>query len=87
MKPAEFWDIDLTPYETTLWITEYSKQGVVMAWNHAALNRMAKTDKFPASPLSLIGDEQRLRNLTDQESIANVKRWLSRTKQTPRKRD
>lgn len=81
MKPAEFWDEDLTPYETSLWILEYSKQGIIMAWNHAALNRMGKTNKFPASPLSLIGEERRLRDISDQESIANVKRWLARTGQ------
>lgn len=76
MKPAEFWHEDLTPYETNLWVTEYSKQGVIMAWNFAALNRAGKTKDFPKSPFALIGDENRLRRVSDQDSITNVKRYF-----------
>jgi hypothetical protein len=76
MKPAEFWDEDLTPYETNLWILESSKQGVIMAWNFAALNRAGKTNQFPKSPLKLIGEDKKLKRISDQESIANVKRFF-----------
>jgi hypothetical protein len=78
MKPHEFWHDDLTPYETSLWIEEYSKQGIVMAWNIAALNRMGKTNKFPQSPLPLIGDQRRLRKISDADSVANVRRFFEK---------
>lgn len=78
MRPAEFWHEGLTPYETNLWITEYAKQGIVMAWNFAAMNRVGKTNKFPQSPLALIGEDKKLRRISDQESIANVKRFFEK---------
>ena len=85
MKPAEFWDPDLTPYETNLWILEFSKQGIIMAWNYALMNRLGKTKDFPKSPLTLIGDAKRLRKMTDQESIANVKRFFENAEKRKQK--
>ena len=85
MKPAEFWDPDLTPYETNLWILEFSKQGLVMAWNNALMNRLGKTNKFPKSPLSVIGESKRLRKMTDQESIANVKAFFEKAEKRKKK--
>lgn len=86
MKPHEFWNEDLTPYETSIWIEEYSKQGIVMAWHFAALNRMGKTNKFPPSPLPLIGEDKRLKQISDEQSIANVKRFFEARQKAKKKK-
>jgi hypothetical protein len=66
--PSEFWP--LAPVETNAFIEARSRHRIVMAWQNAAMNRLAKTKHFPKSPGDLLEDKSKPKAMSVDSIVA-----------------
>lgn len=80
MRPHEFWNADLTPAETMLWLNEASKDRVIVAWNIAALNRLGKSKQFPKTPDELFAQKVERSASTPEQMFAVLATFVKNQK-------